>query len=132
MRNYTLSIFVLGVLLAGCGGSGAGSSASTGATASPAKHGGAEVEDNANARGPASNINAADKTLSITEKIGTFPLNAVVSVSTLASTRYRNAAGIDVSASTFFATIKPGQVVEAEGAKGTGNTLTATKLKLQN
>jgi len=58
--------------------------------------------------------------------------NAVVSVSTLASTRYRNAAGIDVSASTFFATIKPGQVVEAEGAKGTGNTLTATKLKLQN
>ena len=134
MRNCTLSILVLtlGVMLVGCGGSGAqsvSSLANSSNTANPMKDG---VEDGSRIVGKASNVNAATKTFSVTVSSGTFPLNSLVNVTTNSSTRYRNANGIDVSATTFFTLLINGKRVEVEGAKTGTTSLLATKAKIQS
>lgn len=136
MRNCTLSIIVLGVILAGCGGSGAGSvtspaNANGTGVVTPNSHGADDthIEDAARVVGPSSTINATAKTFQVTAKSGTFALNSLVKVSTTSTTRYRDAFGNNVSVTTFFSLL-PGKRVEVEGA-ASGSNLTATKAKIE-
>ncbi|MEA2553571.1 MAG: hypothetical protein QOJ65_1747 [Fimbriimonadaceae bacterium] len=130
MRNCTLSLIFIGAVLAGCGGTGTAPLASTTAPGGDVvtRSGG---EDNAWVTGPASNINRTARTFSIKRQSGTFPINALVSIKTNSTTRYRMPTGEFVSSTRWFSTLTTGRRVEAEGSKGLGNTLTATKVKIE-
>lgn len=128
MRRYTLSLLFLGAVLAGCGGSG-GPVASTVPSDGIDRSGG--IEDNAWLKGASSNINLTAKTFTIKTSSGTFTLGSLVNVKTTTGTRFRLADGTTVSGTTWFSRLTTGRRVEAEGAKGAGNTLTATKVKME-
>ena len=136
MRRYTLSLLFLGAILAGCGGSGGPADSTTplatsgtGSVSSPANDSG--VEDGSFLRGSVTSINTTARSFQVKESSGSFAVGSTITITTTSTTRFRDAFGNTVSASTWFSKLAVGKRVEAEGAKTGPTSLRASKVKIE-